>query len=111
MTESAVIERLQQLYQALDAQGKILSKAKLEGYYRTFRNRFGPDILASLDGEGLLNEMHNVSGYNSLNYWLEFKNDDDFPAIYGGIAGGTALKFGIYKRKETGAWMVRRIFD
>ena len=106
MTESAVIERLQQLYQALDAQGKILSKAKLEGYYRTFRNRFGPDKLASLDGEALLIEMHHASSYDSLTYWLEYKNDDDFPAIFGSIAGGSALKFGIYKRKETDAWMI-----
>ena len=38
-------------------------------------------------------------------YWLEFKDDDELPAIFGSIAGGSALKFGLYRRKETGAWM------
>ena len=42
----------------------------------------------------------------SLVYWLEFKNDDELPGSkFGSIGGGSALKFGIYKRKETGAWM------
>ena len=50
--------------------------------------------------------MHNHSNSDSLVYWLEFKNDDEFPTPkFGSIAGGSALKFGIYKRKETGAWM------
>ena len=42
---------------------------------------------------------------DSLVYWLEFKNDEEFPGLLGSIAGGSALKFGIYRNKETGAWM------
>src|SRR5258707_4313830 len=38
-------------------------------------------------------------------YWLEFKNDEEFPGVFGSIAGGSALKFGIYRSKESGAWM------
>lgn len=41
----------------------------------------------------------------TLVYWLEFKNDDEFPAKFGSIAGGSALKFGLYRRAESGEWM------
>ena len=43
---------------------------------------------------------------DSLVYWLEFKNDAEFNTRqFGSIAGGSALKFGIYKTKDTGEWM------
>lgn len=72
----------------------------------TFRDRFGPDRLANMDGEALLYAMHQRGeSRDSLVYWLEFKNDDEFPAIFGSISGGSSLKFGIYQRKEDGAWM------
>ena len=32
-------------------------------------------------------------------YWLEFKNDEEFAGYrFGGIGGGSALKFGIFQR-------------
>lgn len=49
--------------------------------------------------------MHDQSNRDSLVYWLEFKNDDDFHTPhFGSIAGGSALKFRIFRRKETGNW-------
>ena len=40
-----------------------------------------------------------------LPYWLEFKNDDEFKTKHlGSIAGGSALKFRVFRRKETGNW-------
>jgi 5-methylcytosine-specific restriction enzyme B len=89
--------------EALD-QGILLPDDKLATYYQTFRMRFGPDVLASWDGQALLDQMHDT-GPDGLVYWLEFKNDDEFPAIFGSISGGSALKFGIYRRRETGEWM------
>ncbi|HVC97177.1 MAG TPA: AAA family ATPase [Pirellulales bacterium] len=86
-------------------EGDLPSKEQLAGYYAVFRDRFGPDRLAGLDGEALLNTIHAHFNRDSLVYWLEFKNDDEFPARFGGIGGGSALKFGIYRRKETGEWM------
>ena len=86
--------------------GNLLSKSRLQGYYDTFRRRFGPEVLRNLDGEELLATMHEHGNRDSLVYWLEFKNDDEFPTLeFGSIAGGSALKFGIYRRAETGAWM------
>ncbi len=63
-------------------------------------------MLASLDGEDLLEAMHSLGNKDSLVYWLEFKNDEEFPArIFGSIAGGSAFKFGIFRSKETGTWI------
>jgi len=36
--------------------------------------------------------MHDHGNRDSLVYWLEFKDDEEFPAIFGSIAGGSALK-------------------
>ena len=53
----------------------------------------------------LVDESHH-GNKGSLVYWLEFKNDDEIQtARFGGIGGGSALKFGIYKRKEDGKWI------
>ena len=63
------------------------------------------EVLKRLGGEELLNLMHARPSKDSLVYWLEFKNDEEFPAKFGSIAGGSALKFGFYWRQKTGAWM------
>ena len=86
-------------------EGKIYTKTQLDQYYATFRERFGPDVLTGLDGEALLNFIHDHSNKNSLVYWLEFKNNEEFDTKrFGSIAGGSALKFRIFRRKETGNW-------
>ena len=77
----------------------------LDTYYANFRARFGPEVLASLNGVALLERMHKREGQNCLMYWLEFKNDEELPALFGSIAGGSALKFGIYQKAATGQWM------
>ena len=73
---------------------------------RRFRELFGPDVLAGLDGQNLLDRMHLRGTKDSLVYWLEFKDDDEFPAArFGSIGGGSALKFGIYWAADTKQWM------
>jgi len=106
MLDAKLTEELKQLYQRLTNEGSLLSREQLAGYYATFRSRFGPERLLSLDGEALLSAMHEHGSRESLVYWLEFKDDDEFPTRFSGsIAGGSSLKFGIYRRRETGAWM------
>ena len=109
--EERLAQELKELYTKLNNEGKLLSKAQLEGYYETFRKRFGPDQLKAIDGEALLELMHDHGNHDSLVYWLEFKNDDEFPARFGSIAGGSALKFVIYRRKETSAWTTGTTLD
>jgi 5-methylcytosine-specific restriction enzyme B len=105
MLDTTVTDHLKRSYSQLLEQGQLPSREKLKQYYATFRARFGPEVLRHLEGEELLNTIHAHGNKDSLVYWLEFKDDEEFPALFGSIAGGSALKFGIYRRKETGAWM------
>jgi len=106
MLNDTLTKEILELHSKLRAQGRILSQVQLDKYYQAFRERFSPKVLQALDGEALLEFMHAHGNQDSLVYWLEFKNDEQFPSIrFGSIAGGSALKFGIYKRKKTGAWM------
>ena len=100
-----VHQELLTLLSDLSNSGKLPARRELDRYYATFREKFGPEALRNLDGEVLLETMHGTGNYDSMVYWLEFKVDDEMPVIFGSIAGGSALKFGIYRRKETGVWM------
>jgi 5-methylcytosine-specific restriction protein B len=100
-----VAQDLQKRYQQLISEGKLLTNEQLSQYYRTFRNKFGPDKLAGLDSEALLDTIYTFGNKDSLFYWLEFKDDDEFPSSsFGSIAGGSAFKYGLFRRKETGIW-------
>lgn len=106
MTElhPVIAAELQALRETLTADGTILPEQKLKSFHDTFRRAFGPDVLRSLNGVALLDRMHAHGNQDSLVYWLEFKDDDEFPGSFGSILGGSALKFGVYRRKETGTW-------
>jgi 5-methylcytosine-specific restriction enzyme B len=97
-------EELRRLYDNLVASGEIEREPELVPKYRAFRERFGPDVLAGLDGQRLLQTLHARGTRDSLVYWLEFKDDAEFPARFGSIAGGSALKFGMYQSADTGDW-------
>src|SRR3954469_21909349 len=105
MLDDRIKARILDDHKKLTADGKLLTKSQLEACYKTFRSRFGPDVLARLEGEELLETMHAHGNKDSLVYWLEFKNDDEFPARFGSISGGSAFKFGVFRRKETGTWV------
>jgi|SRR5665811_14366 len=96
-----VLERHRHLLEA----GKLLSSPTLERCYERFRERFGPEQLSQLDGVALLETMHLHGNRDSLVYWLEFKNDEEFPAQFGSIAGGSALKFRVYFSAEAESWV------
>jgi len=106
LLEPYLVDRIRSGLERLRARGALVSKEEVATHVATFRRNFGPDVLASLDGEKMLSIIHDHGNKASLVYWLEFKDDDEFPAHYGSIAGGSALKFGIYRRKETGAWTI-----
>lgn len=105
--DSRVEKSLRDAHDALALRGELLTAERLQACYAAFRSRFGPDVLKSLDGPALLNAMHTHGNKESLVYWLEFKNDDEFPGpTFGSIAGGSAHKFGLFRRKETNQWVV-----
>lgn len=107
MLESALQNIIKQRHTKLLDEGKLPSRTQLSGYYETFRKKFGPQVLSDLDGRALLEFMHDHGNRDGLAYWLEFKNDDELPAIFGSISGGSALKFIVFRRAETGDWTTR----
>jgi 5-methylcytosine-specific restriction enzyme B len=109
VAETALIaslgQRISDLRKQLIDRGQLRSEAFLQQCRDRFRERFGPDRLAQLDGLALLETMHLHGGTESLVYWLEFKNDDEMPAVFGSISGGSALKFGLYFSAEQDSWI------
>lgn len=102
----AIKDQLLSIYNDKLKRGELLSRERLRDLYQLFRDKFGPQTLATMDGETLLNAMHAHGNHDSLVYWLEFKNDDEFPGTsFGSIAGGSAHKFGLFRRKDTGQWV------
>ena len=97
-------EELPRLHTQMLATGRLLQDDVLAACYHRFADRFGPSILRSLDGEKLLLTMHARGTKDSLVYWLEFKADDELPGCFGSIAGGSALKFGLYQSADDGRW-------
>jgi 5-methylcytosine-specific restriction protein B len=100
-----VAEELLELYRKVASEGRVPIGDELDACYLRFRQKFGPDVLRSVDGEQMLETIHGRGGKESLVYWLEFKNDEEFPRVFGSIAGGSALKFGIYFNRKSGHWM------
>jgi 5-methylcytosine-specific restriction enzyme B len=112
MSEPIIERRLfDELKAALDrglASGELITSVQIKQQTTLFRDRFGPAVLRRLDGEALLRLMHGRESSESrcLAYWLEFKNDEEFAGNrFGGIGGGSALKFGIFQRQSDGAWI------
>ena len=69
-----------------------------------FMNRYSPDKLEQLSGDSLLSGIFYTSGDNSnaLCYWIE--RNVDCRAYFGSIAGGSAYKFGLFQKSDTGVW-------
>ncbi len=103
--DERIVQELEDYHRKMQEKGELLSNEQLTKYYTTFRNKFGPDKLKNLDGEALLDTMHGSGNRDSLMYWLEFKDDDEFHSPwFGSIAGGSSFKLGLFRRKETGIW-------
>lgn len=110
MLDPRIVTEIRTIQQRLTSSGALPSSETLNRYYAAFRERFGPERLSSMDGENLLVTMHGLFSANrdTMAYWLEFKNDEEFPTTtFGGIAGGSALKWGVYPDAKTGQWMTR----
>ena len=68
-----LVQDIRKIETKLNSEGKLYSRSQLKDFYETFRKQFGPDKLKVLDGELLLDTLHNYSNRDSLAYWLEFK--------------------------------------
>ncbi|HZY18982.1 MAG TPA: AAA family ATPase [Ramlibacter sp.] len=106
MTTQIMDELRQRLQQAL-ARGAY-NQNTIDAQTAAFWEHFGPDVLRSVDGEVLLRLLHGRRDDEPrcMAYWLEFKSDEEFSCkLYGGVGGGSALKFGLYEKQPAGVWV------
>lgn len=69
-----------------------------------FKVKYSPEVLAALSDDEILSAIFYTAGdnTNALCCWLEMNKE--CRAYFGSIAGGSAYKFGLFQRKETGVW-------
>ena len=82
----------------------ITERSDVEIIREDFIKRYGPEKLASLEDDELLEKMFYSKGDNSdaLCFWLEMNKE--CRKSFGSIAGGSAYKFGLFQKKDTGVW-------
>lgn len=80
-------------------------KRLIEKSQDEFLARFAPEKLAALPDETVLDTIFYSVGenYNALCYWLE--RNADCRNYFGSIAGGSAYKFGLFQKQNTGEWI------
>ena len=72
-----------------------------ESIFVKFRQLFGPEVLENLEGADIINKIFlHDSDKSTLCYNLEF--EDEFNR--GGIGGGSAYKYSLFKSNETHKW-------
>lgn len=106
--KSSIIKKIKETYEKLKDEKKLLDIKELEEGYRKFYDRFNPEKLSMLEGEELAETIFNISNKDSLVYWLEFKNDDEFKTStksYGSISGGSSYKYILYKKSSEDKWI------
>lgn len=76
----------------------------IEKALNEFRNKYAPEVLESLDDDALLSAIFYTIGdnTNALCCWLEMNKE--CRSYFGSIAGGSAYKFGLFQKRETGIW-------
>lgn len=81
-----------------------LVKEEDEKKYKDFYNLFAPEILEKLEGKEVRDKIFSHdSDKTTLCYTLE--SSDEYKWFCGGIRGGYAHKFSLFKKRETGEWI------
>src|SRR4030095_7895050 len=96
--DSRIEQSLRETLEEIAKDGELLSRENLDRSYATFRERFCPDKLKALNGRELLQFMHTHGNKDSLVYWLEFKNDEEFPGGFCSISRGRCHTFFFFSR-------------
>ena len=81
------------------------SRSDIETAIQEFQERFSPEKLVAIEDKDLLTSLFYTVGDNTeaLCCWLE--HNTDCREYFGSIAGGSAYKFGLFQKKDTGEWM------
>lgn len=80
------------------------SSDDIERALNEFKQAYSPEKLASIDDSAILTSLFYSLGdnTNALCCWLEMNKE--CRSYFGSIAGGSAYKFGLFQKKETGIW-------
>lgn len=107
--DARVAAELEHLRDQAYAAGWLPSSEALRTHIDRFNEEFGVERLAGTDGLDLLYLLHRRgdTDLRSMVHWLEYKNDSEFSGNdwFGGIGGGSALKFAMYHRQPGDSWM------
>lgn len=82
-----------------------VSREDVEENRRLFIEKFSPEKLKNLGDDELLDTIFYTTGDNteSLCCWIEMNKECRM--AFGSISGGSAFKFGLFQKKETGVWI------
>lgn len=82
----------------------VTERSDIDVAREDFIGRFGPEKLASLNDQELLQSMFYCQGdnTNSLCCWIEMNKE--CRSYFGSISGGSAYKFGLFQRQDDGRW-------
>lgn len=81
-----------------------VKKEDVEAVSVEFNSKYSPEVLKNLSDDELLSYIFYTVGENqdALCYWLE--RDSDCREHFGSISGGSAYKFGLFQKQNTGEW-------
>lgn len=84
-------------------------EAEIRRQQRNFLMQFGPEQLAAMSRTELLVQIPlNAEIEQPMDYWLEFKNDDQFDqGVFGNIPAMSQARLGTWQEKETRAWRAK----
>ncbi len=105
MNESQIV--LNQYFSAkLKRSSSLHDVTEISRQREIFLDHYGPEQLTKMSGPELLRQLpYNATNDQPMDYWLEFKNDDEFNCrFFGSILGGSAAKYGTWQEKKTGTW-------
>ncbi len=82
----------------------VTARSDIDVAREDFIERFGPEKLAALSDQDLLQNMFYCKGDNkdSLCCWIEMNKE--CRSCFGSISGGSAYKFGLFQRQDDGRW-------
>lgn len=104
-------DRIFKEYEAYQQKDEFRSTEFLMGKLEYFKNKFGPEAL-DISGRDLLMKIHRPikpDEEQSLMYWLENKNDDEFPNYFGRITVGSSGDFRVYFSPPDNCWKNKKI--
>ena len=97
---------LRDVLENLYKEKKLQPRNYWEKIYKDFQNSFGKTTLSSLQGKELLYKLFGNKENDSLTYNLEFAKST---SELGGIRGGSASKFDLFRKKDSGDWKLNSI--